>query len=222
MPDETKEELKLKASQLTYPPKDDGKGSARINWQRRGYYFGKHNTSESFQLFCEWRSRLIETGDPTEVRIIRRDLAHDARKKHGQQAGKPAKFETAESYQRFGEWLATMEESETRTFRSGSVSLVSVVFCVVGIIAFSASFATFLSTPNIVTAEESNVEEPVLADQPMDARQKARLELIASLKPVLKGMDLIEGHQILRDHLKQLDAEKERTGSYDSYKPVFD
>ena len=75
MADLTSEEME-KALKLSYPPKDDKKGSARVNWKRRWYYFGKHNTPESFQLFVEWRRRLIETGEPPETKLLRKDLAH--------------------------------------------------------------------------------------------------------------------------------------------------
>lgn len=72
----TLDELKQKAAQISYPAKDDGKGSARVNWRRRAFYFGKHDTLESYQLFGEWRRRLIETGEPTDVRTIRAELTN--------------------------------------------------------------------------------------------------------------------------------------------------
>ena len=59
---------------LSYPVKPDPKGYARAYYERRAYYFGPHNTPESFVLFCEWRKRLIETGEPPAVKDVKAEL----------------------------------------------------------------------------------------------------------------------------------------------------
>ena len=69
------DDLKSRAATLTYPAKPDGRGSARVNWLRHPYYFGKHNTLESYMLFGEWRRHLIETGEAMDMKSVRRNLA---------------------------------------------------------------------------------------------------------------------------------------------------
>ncbi len=70
------DEVRQDAELIAYPAKPDNKGSARVVWRRRSYYFGKFNSPESFSLFGEWKRRLVETGDAPEVKIVRHDLAH--------------------------------------------------------------------------------------------------------------------------------------------------
>ena len=69
----------IDATDLTYPEKPDNDGRARRYYKRRAYYFGQHNSPESFLLFGEWKRRLIESGEAPEVKEIRRDLAHSAK-----------------------------------------------------------------------------------------------------------------------------------------------
>lgn len=64
------------AADLCYPPKADANGTAKKYYRRRAYYFGRHNTPESFILFGEWKRRLVETGEPPEVKTVRIDLEH--------------------------------------------------------------------------------------------------------------------------------------------------
>ena len=64
------------AADLCYPPKADANGTAKKYYRRRAYYFGRHNTPESFILFGEWKKRLVETGEPPEVKTVRVDLEH--------------------------------------------------------------------------------------------------------------------------------------------------
>jgi hypothetical protein len=59
---------------LSYPPKPDNKGYAKRYWERRAYYFGPHNTPESFMLFGEWRKRLIETGEAPDMKSLKAEL----------------------------------------------------------------------------------------------------------------------------------------------------
>ena len=59
---------------LSYPTKPDNKGYAKKWYAQRFYYFGLHNTAESFVLFGEWRKRLIETGEPPSVKELKAEL----------------------------------------------------------------------------------------------------------------------------------------------------
>ena len=61
---------------LCYPPKADANGTAKKYYRRRAYYFGRHSSPESFILFGEWKRRLVETGEPPEVKEVRLDLKH--------------------------------------------------------------------------------------------------------------------------------------------------
>ena len=61
---------------LSYPAKADANGTAKKYYRRRAYYFGRHSSPESFMLFGEWKRRLIETGEPPEVKTVRVDLKH--------------------------------------------------------------------------------------------------------------------------------------------------
>lgn len=69
----------IDVADLTYPEKPDNDGRARRYYKRRAYYFGQHNSPESFLLFGEWKRRLMESGEAPEVKEIRRDLAHSAK-----------------------------------------------------------------------------------------------------------------------------------------------
>ncbi len=64
--------------ELTYPDKPDANGYAKKYFKRRAFYFGAHNSPESFVLFGEWKRRLIETGAATEVKTIRKELAQQS------------------------------------------------------------------------------------------------------------------------------------------------
>ena len=59
---------------LSYPTKADNKGYARKTYAQRLYYFGPHNTADSFVLFGEWRRRLIETGEAPDVKELKAEL----------------------------------------------------------------------------------------------------------------------------------------------------
>ena len=63
---------------LTYPDKPDSNGYAKKYFKRRAYYFGAHNSPESFMLFGEWKRRLVETGSAPEVKKLRKELAQQA------------------------------------------------------------------------------------------------------------------------------------------------
>lgn len=63
---------------LSYPEKPDANGYAKKYYKRRAFYFGPHNSPESFLLFGEWKRRLVETGVAPEVRAIRKDLAQQS------------------------------------------------------------------------------------------------------------------------------------------------
>lgn len=68
----------LEAMELGYPDKPDANGYARKYYKRRAFYFGAHNSPESFVLFGEWKRRLVEKGVAAEVKIIRKELAQQA------------------------------------------------------------------------------------------------------------------------------------------------
>ncbi|MCG8650215.1 MAG: hypothetical protein MI861_10295 [Pirellulales bacterium] len=62
---------------MSYPIKPDGRGSARVNFNGRAYYFGEHNTPASFELFVEWKKRVVEAdGEPVDTQLGRYPLAH--------------------------------------------------------------------------------------------------------------------------------------------------
>ena len=63
-------------SDLSYPDKPDANGYAKKYFKRRAFYFGAHNSPESFLLFGEWKRRLVESGKPPEVKQVRKELAH--------------------------------------------------------------------------------------------------------------------------------------------------
>ena len=63
---------------LSYPEKPDANGYAKKYYKRRAFYFGAHNSPESFLLFGEWKRRLVETGVAPEVKTIRKDLAQQS------------------------------------------------------------------------------------------------------------------------------------------------
>ena len=66
------------AAELAYPDKPDANGYAKKYYKRRAFYFGPHNSPESFLLFGEWKRRLIASGEPPEVKQVRKELAHQA------------------------------------------------------------------------------------------------------------------------------------------------
>lgn len=60
---------------ISYPPKPDARGSAKRYHNRRAYYFGRHNSPDSYTLFAAWKERLVETGEAPNVQDIREQLA---------------------------------------------------------------------------------------------------------------------------------------------------
>ncbi|MDB4338904.1 hypothetical protein OAA19_02215 [Rubripirellula sp.] len=66
----------VEAADLGYPEKPDAHGYAKKYYKRRAFYFGTHNSAESFVLFGEWKRRLVESGVPTEVKELRKEMAH--------------------------------------------------------------------------------------------------------------------------------------------------
>lgn len=67
--------IQSEPTELDYPSKPDANGYAKKYYKRRAFYFGPHNSPESYLLFGEWKRRLVETGVATEVKTIRKDLA---------------------------------------------------------------------------------------------------------------------------------------------------
>jgi hypothetical protein len=63
---------------LSYPDKPDANGYAKKYYKRRAFYFGAHNSPESFVLFGEWKRRLVESGVVSEVKTIRKELTQHA------------------------------------------------------------------------------------------------------------------------------------------------
>ena len=63
-------------SDLSYPDKPDANGYAKKYFKRRAFYFGPHNSPESFLLFGEWKRQLVENGKPPEVKQVRKEMAH--------------------------------------------------------------------------------------------------------------------------------------------------
>jgi len=60
---------------INYPQAPDkATGRARVWLDGKDYYFGKHNTPESYQLFGIWKADLIKTGRPAPVRDVRAHL----------------------------------------------------------------------------------------------------------------------------------------------------
>ena len=58
---------------LAYPAKDYN-GYAKKRYAGQEYSFGKHNTDESFALFGRWRAELIETGNPPDLSLLKREI----------------------------------------------------------------------------------------------------------------------------------------------------
>jgi hypothetical protein len=63
---------------LSYPEKPDSNGYAKKYYKRRAFYFGAHNSPESFVLFGEWKRRLVESGVVAEVKSIRKEMSQHA------------------------------------------------------------------------------------------------------------------------------------------------
>lgn len=129
------EDLKSKAIKLSYPAKPDGKGSARVNWLRRPYYFGKHNTLESYMLFGEWRRHLIETGEAIEVKVVRRELA-DLREEinHGEWSEENA---------------ALPEEQQGNVPPQRGVRFALLASGIIVLVTFLCAIGKYLSTPTV-------------------------------------------------------------------------
>lgn len=63
-------------AELSYPERPDANGYAKKYFKRRAFYFGTHNSPESFLLFGEWKRRLVETGEAPEVKQVRKEMGH--------------------------------------------------------------------------------------------------------------------------------------------------
>ena len=85
---------------LTYPEKPDSNGYAKKYFKRRAYYFGAHNSPESFMLFGEWKRRLVETGSAPEVKKLRKELAQQAIPSPHLHLGAPVRKEIPYNWQR--------------------------------------------------------------------------------------------------------------------------
>ena len=75
--------------ELAYPDKPDANGYAKTYFKRRAFYFGAHNSPESFVLFGEWKRRLVETGVAADVKTIRKELAQQTVGPHHLHLGGP-------------------------------------------------------------------------------------------------------------------------------------
>ena len=75
--------------ELAYPDKPDANGYAKKYFKRRAFYFGAHNSPESFVLFGEWKRRLVETGVAADVKTIRKELAQQTVGPHHLHLGGP-------------------------------------------------------------------------------------------------------------------------------------
>ena len=64
---------------IAYPLKPDSKGQARLYHERRAFYFGRHNTTASYELFAAWLDRFHETGEPPETKDVRAWLSSHPR-----------------------------------------------------------------------------------------------------------------------------------------------
>lgn len=76
--DERDQQLRDRVEALSYPITADDLGTASINWQGVPFFFGRHNSPESYVEFCEWRRVLAETGEAPLVKDVRIDLSHRA------------------------------------------------------------------------------------------------------------------------------------------------
>ncbi len=56
---------------VSYPTTPDGRGSTRLNYRRRPYYFGPHESPTSYLMFGLWKHYLLETGEAPESNTIR-------------------------------------------------------------------------------------------------------------------------------------------------------
>ena len=59
---------------ISYPD-PDSKGRARIYYQKQDFYFGKHGTKESRELFDAWKKVLGKTGKAPKTSLIRDQLS---------------------------------------------------------------------------------------------------------------------------------------------------
>lgn len=60
-----------KPLRVNYPSAPDARGSARVNYLRRPYYLGPHDSPLSYVMFGLWKQRLEETGEPPTSKEIR-------------------------------------------------------------------------------------------------------------------------------------------------------
>ncbi|HBE70019.1 MAG TPA: hypothetical protein DDW52_17880 [Planctomycetaceae bacterium] len=56
---------------LQYPPAPDSRGSARVVLDRKTYYFGRHNSPESYAMFGAWLAHYERTGTTYKPSVIR-------------------------------------------------------------------------------------------------------------------------------------------------------
>ena len=56
---------------ITYPSTSDAKGSTRLNYMRRPYYFGPFSSPHSYVMFGLWKHMLLRDGEPPQAKDIR-------------------------------------------------------------------------------------------------------------------------------------------------------
>lgn len=59
---------------LSYPINPDARGYAAKRFAGHNYYFGRHNTPESWVLFGEWRRQLIEGDEVPDTKKVKSQL----------------------------------------------------------------------------------------------------------------------------------------------------
>jgi hypothetical protein len=60
-----------RAHELQYPSTADARGSTRVNHLRRPYYFGPHDTPQSYVMFGLWKHLLLTEGEAAETKDLR-------------------------------------------------------------------------------------------------------------------------------------------------------
>jgi hypothetical protein len=56
---------------LSYPTAPDKRGSTRVNYRRRHYYLGPHDSPLSHVMFGMWKHQLLQTGVPPDAKDLR-------------------------------------------------------------------------------------------------------------------------------------------------------
>lgn len=56
---------------VRYPASADARGSTRVNYLRRPYYLGPHDSPQSYIMFGLWKHRLLQSGKPPKSRDLR-------------------------------------------------------------------------------------------------------------------------------------------------------